>query len=94
MYSCKITTSILLLSTLTPFFRLKILLFQHEIWAQDHLYVDNMCEKFQVHVMCSKKDIQNLLTWDTSETFLTTTHVGKFGILFFCRSFGLEISHS
>ena len=31
--------------------------------AQDHTYVDNMCEKFQGQEMYSKEDIQNLLTW-------------------------------
>jgi len=42
--------------------RVEKLVFYHEFLSQHHLYVNNMCTKFQVQEIPPKKEIQNLPT--------------------------------
>jgi len=42
--------------------RFEKLVFYHEFFLQDHLYVNNICEKFQGQKIHPKKDIQSLPT--------------------------------
>jgi len=84
-----------LLPTLTVFQRL-IFFFDNFFLSWDHIYVDNMCAKFQIRKIYTKKDIRNLPTCGVVRKNFTTI---SFDILprgeklFFCHeNFGMSPS--
>jgi len=70
-----------ILLTLTPSQGLKIWYFALKFFSWDHLYVENMSSKFQVHKIYPKKDISNLSTCVVVRMIFSTL-----GIVSFCGS--------
>ena len=50
------------------------LLLTMKIWAQGHLYVEDMCTKIQGHQVDTKEDIQDLPTWGRCEKSFTNAN--------------------
>jgi len=80
--TCVAVRKISLLPTLTPSQRLRKNIWSMKFLSWDHLYVDNMCAKFQVQKSHPKKGIWNLSKCVVVRKNFTTTHVGRFQISF------------
>ncbi len=62
------------------------------VFAQDPLYANNMCAKFEGQKIYTKKDVlRRLLKLAIVKKKFTATHVGRFLMFLFGESFGLQV---
>jgi len=95
LLTCVVVKCFSLLPTLTASQRLNYLFFAMKFLKWDHLYVDNMCAKFQAQNIYSKKDIRNLPTCVVMKKIFTTANFDTFSraekLFFFHQIFGMSL---
>ena len=87
-------SKISLLPTLQPSQGLKTLFFAMKFYSRSHIYVDNMCTKFQVQKIHPQKDTSNLPTCILKLAIvLYKNTMVDFEYFFVGESFELDIWH-